>query len=401
MAEGGAGTPLTVVQLVLIVIMVTFGSINTIAGKWVDRLKDNEGRTFHHPFVQAVVMFIGQSLCLVAYFITLLYRKYKQRKSATQELNQGDDYVRLVDNDAETRQPTLRLNPFVFLPPAVCDIISSSLMYIGLTLTHASTYQMLRGAVIVFTGLLSVAFLKKVLHGYKWLGMGFVTLGLIVVGVAEIVFGTDSKSDVNGVITGDLLVIMAQVIVSIQMVYEEKFLNKYDVPALLAVGLEGIFGMIILSVAIIPMYFIYVPSTFSHNPLNRLEDPLFAFKQMGENTTIIVALSGTILSMALFNFAGISVTKELSATTRKVLDSVRTPVIWIVCLSLGWQRFVGLQVLGFAFLLLGMFVYNDIAIGPWIRQSLLPTMASRGYSIGCCLSFYGIERRDSLPTITE
>lgn len=42
-------------------------------------------------------------------------------------------------------------------------------------------------------------------------------------------------------IAGDLLIITAQVIVAIQMVYEEKFLKKYDVPALLAVGLEGSF----------------------------------------------------------------------------------------------------------------------------------------------------------------
>jgi len=50
------------------------------------------------------------------------------------------------------------------------------------------------------------------------------------------------------------------------------------------------------------------------------------------------------LSIAFFNFAGISVTKELSATTRMVLDSVRTLVIWIVTLSLGWQNFQYLQV---------------------------------------------------------
>lgn len=39
--------------------------------------------------------------------------------------------------------------------------------------------------------------------------------------------------------SGDLLIIMAQIIVAIQMVYEQKYVMKYDVPALLAVGLEG------------------------------------------------------------------------------------------------------------------------------------------------------------------
>uniref|UniRef100_A0A914XDT1 Solute carrier family 35 member F6 n=2 Tax=Plectus sambesii TaxID=2011161 RepID=A0A914XDT1_9BILA len=390
MPEGGPGAPLTVLQVLLIVVLVVFGSINTIAAKWVDRLTDNEGREFNHPFVQGVVMFIGQSLCLVPFFISYLYRKYYNRNQD----DHVDTYTRLDESEIEERPK--RFNPLIFLPPTLCDILSTSIMYVGLNLTHASTFQMLRGAEIVFTGLLSVAFLRSVLQGFKWAGMGLVTVGLIVVGVAEIVFGTDSKADVNGVITGDLLIIMSQVIVAIQMVYEEQYLKKYDVPALLAVGLEGFFGMTILSIAIIPMYYIYVPSTFSHNPLNRLEDVFDAFRQTGENHMIIVALSGTVISMALFNFAGISLTKELSATTRVVLDNGRTPLIWIVCLSLGWQAFVPLQVLGFTLLLLGMFVYNDVIIGPWIRKTVIPAMEKRGYSTSCCFTFYGLERQTLL-----
>ena len=40
-----------------------------------------------------------------------------------------------------------------------------------------------------------------------------------------------------------LLGVHVQVVVAIQMVVEEKFLGQYEVPALLAVGWEGIFGM--------------------------------------------------------------------------------------------------------------------------------------------------------------
>ena len=38
---------------------------------------------------------------------------------------------------------------------------------------------------------------------------------------------------------GDLLIIMAQIIVATQMVYEQKFVMRYNVPALQAVGWEG------------------------------------------------------------------------------------------------------------------------------------------------------------------
>lgn len=38
-----------------------------------------------------------------------------------------------------------RFNPFVFLLPAICDIISTCVLYVGLNLTTASSYQMLQG----------------------------------------------------------------------------------------------------------------------------------------------------------------------------------------------------------------------------------------------------------------
>jgi hypothetical protein len=41
------------------------------------------------------------------------------------------------------------------------------------------------------------------------------------------------------VCAGDLLIIMAQIVVAVQMVYEEKFVTRYNVPAMQAVGWEG------------------------------------------------------------------------------------------------------------------------------------------------------------------
>ena len=76
---------------------------------------------------------------------------------------------------------------------------------------------------------------------------------------------------------------------------------------------------------------------------------------------------GTVISIAFFNFAGISVTKELTATTRMVLDSVRTLVIWAVSMAIGWQNFFFLQLIGFCILITGMMLYNDILILPGIK----------------------------------
>lgn len=52
-----------------------------------------------------------------------------------------------------------------------------------------------------------------------------------------------------------------------------------------------------------------------------------------------------IFSIALFNFTGISVTKRLSATTRMILDSVRTLVVWSFSIPLFGEKFIPFQVI--------------------------------------------------------
>ncbi|KAK6739273.1 hypothetical protein RB195_020991 [Necator americanus] len=347
-----------VFALVISVLMVVTGSLNTISAKWADRIEAN-GIPFNHPFLQAACMFIGELLCMVAFWVHFGFRKYmwKRRNKA------GEQYE-------EPRLP--RFNPFVFLPPAIADIIATSLMYIGLNLTTASSYQMLRGALIVCTGLLSIFLVNAHIQGYKC---------------------EHKKEDV---IIGDVLCVLAQAVVALQLVLEQKYLRKYDVEPLLAVGLEGIYGLTLLIIALVPLYFIHVTPTFSTNPEGRLEDVFFAWDQIRAEPLIAVALVGLIISIAFFNFAGTTVTKELSATTRTVIDSIRTIVVWGASIPLFHAKFIPLQIIGFVLLILGMFIYNDIIIGPWFRRTFLPSVdePSPGACTRCCFAFCGVEREE-------
>ncbi|XP_034436064.1 solute carrier family 35 member F6 [Hippoglossus hippoglossus] len=331
-------------QLFLAGLMLTTGSINTLSAKWADLFSakgchDDPDHRFRHPFVQAVGMFLGEFSCLAVFYLVLCH----DRRRPEPKVNPGQSF-----------------NPLLFFPPAMCDMTATSIMYVALNMTSASSFQMLRGAVIIFTGLLSVAFLGRRLATSQWLGISITILGLVIVGLSDFFSGhRDDEHKLSEVITGDLLIIMAQIIVAVQMVLEEKFVYKHDVHPLRAVGTEGFFGFFVLSLLLIPMYFIHV-GDFSNNSRQVLEDALDAFCQIGHQPLIILALLGNTVSIAFFNFAGISVTKEISATTRMVLDSLRTLVIWVVSLALGWEHFQGLQVLGFLVLLLGTGLYNGL-----------------------------------------
>jgi drug/metabolite transporter (DMT)-like permease len=234
-------------------------------------------------------------------------------------------------------------------------------MYMGLTLTYASVFQMLRGSVVIFTGLLSVWFLKRKLHGYHWLGMSLVLLGLLLVGLSSVLDGGTSSNAPNPLL-GDLFVIVAQLVVAIQMVLEEKYIGKYDVPALQAVGWEGVFGFCLMSCLLI--IFQFIPGSANGNKLENTPDAIY---QLGGSSIILLATLGNLVSIAFFNFFGISVTKEMSATTRMVLDSVRTFIIWTFSLIVGWQVFGWLQVAGFVLLLTGTCVYQKILVLPFMR----------------------------------
>ena len=51
-------------------------------------------------------------------------------------------------------------------------------------------------------------------------------------------------------VLGDILVVIAQMAAALQFIIEEKYLAKYRVPALLGVGLEGMWGLLLSAIAL-------------------------------------------------------------------------------------------------------------------------------------------------------
>lgn len=344
--------------LTLAIGMLVAGSINTIAYKVADwqlapgaydaticfnasTVPGHNDCTFTHPFFQVYAMFLGECCCLAAYFTMRALGK----------------------------QPPLtkRFNPLIFLPCALCDMCGTSLMLLGLLLTYMSNFQMLRGSVVLFTGGFSRIFLGRILSRTQWLGIAFVLLGTAVVGADALVHPSSSTSASNPFL-GNVLIVIAQIIVAIQFVLEEKFVSSLDVPPLLVVGLEGAFGFSALTLVLIGMYHIPGVKGLSETPV-RLEDPIDAMQQtFSGNITLTLALICAVLSIAFYNFFGISVTKSLSAAHRMVMDTTRTVIVWIFAMSVHYatpssghgQPFSSLQLVGFLILALGTMVYYDV-----------------------------------------
>lgn len=332
-------------------------------------------KKFDHPYLQAMGMMAGETLCMIAFVImTCVFRRGRQT--------------------AETAKANQDFSPFMLYPAALFDLIGTSLNYVGMILSFPSSFQMLRGSVIVFTAALSIVILRQRPKPFQWLGIFIIIGGLVIVGVGDLLYTPDPvpcpKPEPNGTFVGvlnpgdvgycetsklgsnpavgDIIIIIGEIFHAFQFIYEEYVLGKYNLPPLQVVGYEGIFGFSTIAILLWPMYFIYTGESFGLGPELRFEDAIDGFTQIANSPEIAGWTIGNMFSIACFNFAGITVTKELTSTTRAVLDNIRQIFIWVFSLIWGWQDFNPLTPVGFVVLITGMWIYNDVIVRPLLYK---------------------------------
>lgn len=148
-------------------------------------------------------------------------------------------------------------------------------------------------------------------------------------------------------------------------------MKGYNIPSLQAVGWEGVFGFFIIIVLLIPMYFIpwHLPSGPEFWQYHtRFEDAIDAFHQIFYIPTLTFAYLGNIISIALFNFTGLTVTREVNATTRVILQNIRIIVVWIIGLAIQWQSFNYYQPIACILIIVGILIYCNVVFAPGIRR---------------------------------
>ena len=326
-------------QATLAVVLVVAGSANTITCKLAFNTQSRglygpELKPFEHPYVMTSCLFLGEIGCLLVF-----------------RLNQA--YTGRSGGHTKKHLPG-----YAFALPACCDLIGTSITYIGLTMTTASTYQMLRGSVIIFTGLISSVYLKRKQMAFHWVGMLLVVAGAAVVGLASMLQAGQVAS-ASSPLFGNFLVVFSQLFTALQMCLEERFVAGYNVPALVAVGNEGIWGLLGLCCSLAVLQRV----TFAGG--QPVENSVEAFVQVCNNPQLLILMAANALSVAFFNYSGVSVTKSSSASYRMVIDSLRTVVIWVFDLALGGAVFHPLQVVGFGLTLTGASVYNEMFLLPY------------------------------------
>ncbi|OTA81736.1 hypothetical protein M434DRAFT_401253 [Hypoxylon sp. CO27-5] len=383
----------------LVAMMLLTGVCNTLFTKYQDNQcvrncddPDPKNRkTFEQPVLQTAQMFVGEVGCWLIVGIMAVYQRYTNRKNPKadgyQAVNNGEveaDDAASINSEHPLVQPPAKkyagpdglLKGFGILLlslPAICDILGTTLVNAGLFMVAASIYQMTRGALVLFVGLFSVIFLHRKLHLFQWISLVGVVVGVALVGLAGVIW-PDSKDAVKQAVEdatspdalraalGVFLIAGAQIFTATQFVLEEFLLERSNIDAIEVVGWEGLFG---LAVTLICMLVLHLVVGRTDAGRYGMFDMVEGFRQMTEYRAIWVSSILTMISIGGFNFFGLSVTRNVSATARSTIDSCRTLFIWIVSLGLGWETFKGLQVVGFALLVYFTFLFNGVVQPPF------------------------------------
>jgi drug/metabolite transporter (DMT)-like permease len=333
MAQGAPGSASGGVNVMwFMLIMLISGTCNTLLMKFMVMQKvptadGRPGEGFDQPYFQTLLMMIGEFLCLIAYYT----------RGRDMNLNFGE------------------VPKSIFAVACLFDWTATTLVNMAYVCIPASVVQMTRGAIVIFTCLLSVFFLGRRQYRFHIVGVSFVALGITLVSLSTFFnpahgVNTTASAGAWTKIFGISLCLGAQVFQASMIVYEEKIMSKYTVPPLLVVGMEGTFGII------------FGLTLLAFLNAMHIENTAGAVYQITHSTPLLLAVVGSIFSIAFFNFSGVTVTQKASAISRSTIDVSRTILIWAVELSLGWNSFNMLQFAGFFVLAIGTMIYNEIIV---------------------------------------
>ncbi|PRW60118.1 glycosyl hydrolase isoform A [Chlorella sorokiniana] len=266
--------------------------------------------------------------------------------------------------------PPSRKALLLVLVPTSFDLVCSWLLNVGLLSITASVFMMLRGSEVLFAALLSRLWLGRLLNRWHLAGLGSCTAGVVLVGFAGYLEGGDPYQPEESGWTaalGMLLVILAEVVQAAQVVSEDFVMSSMALAPLSMVGLEGLYGTALTLGLVLPLAQL-LPGREGGGIH---EDTWESLHMLAGSAALRWAVGLTLLTVAVYNVAGMLVTDRMGATTRTVLETTRTLLIWLVNLllyygqpfkgaALGerWTAHSWLQAVGFGVLVAGTLTYG-------------------------------------------
>ena len=338
----------------LLIIYVISGAIINIILKYLS-IQESLGIRFSHDWLIIFFVFLSETFALFMYCIKNHKSKSDSKKENDQEIS--EDKKREGEN--ELKPIPFKKKIFLIWLSSFLDCSASFLGILSLNITEASDIILLKGLmfiIIIFT-ISWIRAKKRPIIDYL---IGFIGSIISFILICLSAFIVNEKNDDYKIfIISFALMFIAMFCQAIQNLIEENIIRRDIKHQFYFIGLEGAFGSIFNLILCIVLYFIdcepdvYTKQLCTQDDKEnwKVENSIFAFKQIYENYIILILLIILMIFLAVYNMIAISIIKYGGALTRGIVENIRTILVWIIFLipwttdslreNFNWYRLAG------------------------------------------------------------
>ena len=250
---------------------------------------------------------------------------------------------------------------------------------------------MFRGGAIVTTYLFSVLLFNQQVKRKELIGTLIVLVGILIVGVTNVVY-SPATEETELKTVGFILMTVSLVIQGFHFSFEQSLFNRFYLQPMEVVGYEGLFGTLLCLIALAILSsthcsFGISACVYDGNGEGFIEGWNAFVEGLTSSAFLICLTVLAFISVAIYNVSSVSVTKYINALARVIGTNIKIILIWIagivVTVTLGrehpnykWESLnvivIVLQLVGFALLVVGNLVYNEIIRLPgFVRANVL------------------------------
>ena len=344
----------------LLISYVILGITISILLKYIYNQTTDNGIAFHHNSFISLLMFISEIFALPVYYI-------KNRKLEKETIKEGDEENSenklLIQANKKKEISNIKLMLLIIMA-SFFDFCACFLSDLAMAFAHTTFVMFLKALIlVVFIVFLSwwIYSKKPILDHLYGSIVAFIAIILICLSVFYGKINNDEDNDKLLFQYSLIFVFFAMASQSVQsLIIEEDIIRKHNIHQFFVIGYEGLFGFVINFILCIIFYFIKCENT-NNNSKNicneddehiwRMENALFALKQVVGNTALIYLFFTLIIARSLYNLIAISIIKYGGALTRGIIENVRNIFVWVILLipwtkdalteKFNWLRFLG------------------------------------------------------------
>ena len=130
----------------------------------------------------------------------------------------------------------------------------------------------------------------------------------MIISYSAVGFSDDSEAPAKNPVLGIVMIIVGSIFAALWCVTEEIFLRKIQVNSRVGVGIEGMWGILIYSVILLPIAN-FVDDPFSNQePKPKMEDTVAWAYRLRHSPSLLILHLVYLVFVLVFNFSGMEVT---------------------------------------------------------------------------------------------